>query len=265
MCSRRYIILFLLTAFLSGCFTVTQSVIAPRKVDSFVDASKEVVSLAVEESVVLEGWLFWKDAPHTLLVFHGTAGNLYTYLPWTERLFNGLDANLFIIDYRGYGRSTGEPSEQGLFRDAVAAYEYLTNERNVAAESIVIYGFSLGGGPALYLANEKKIAGLIIESTFTSMADAVRALADKMGASVDVQIESKFENLSRVAEYSGRLLIMHALDDEQIPIEQGRKLFDASPSKQKRFVSLAGEHCRPWKEHEVTWLGEFTRFLGELQ
>jgi len=256
----------LLVLLVSGCFSITQSVINPVKIEPLAEGVvREKVFLPVEEDVTIEGWLFWKNAPHTLLVFHGYAGNLYTYINCINPLLAELEVNLLMIDYRGYGRSTGKPSEKGIYRDALAAYEYLTIQRKVPPESLVLFGFSLGGGPAFFLANQKPVGGLIVEGTFTAMADAARALAGRIGASVDIKIESKFDNLSQAIKYPGRLLVMHAKADQIVPWEQGKKLFDVSRSEHKQMVTLKGEHCRAWKDDKDAWLAAFSGFLGEMK
>jgi fermentation-respiration switch protein FrsA (DUF1100 family) len=200
-------------------------------------AAKERTSLPVEDvwldtgdGVRIHGWLARgggdAPAPPTVLWFHGNAGNLSDRAGWLFALARGLHADVLIVDYRGYGRSGGRPSEQGLYQDAEAAYRWLTAERGVAAERLWIYGVSLGGAPALELASKHHCAGLVIQSTFTgALAMARRMLPLVPG----FFIRSRFPNAERLAGITAPKLIIHGRRDEVIPFSMGEELYALAP------------------------------------
>ncbi len=128
----------------------------------------EPVTLTTEDEVNLDGWFLPHDqARATLLFFHGNAGNISHRLE-SLRLFHDLGLAVLIIDYRGYGRSGGAPSEAGIYRDAEAAWRYLTEVRRVPPGRILLLGRSFGGAVAGYLASRHPALGVVLESTFTS-------------------------------------------------------------------------------------------------
>ena len=131
----------------------------------------ERVTLATEDGERLAAW--WIPAPKpargTVLLFHGNAGNMSHRIDYAK-MFYGLGYNTVLVDYRGYGDSTGEPSEQGTYRDAVASWQWLS-ARGIPAQDIVIFGESLGGGVATWLAVQHPPRALILASTFTSIPD----------------------------------------------------------------------------------------------
>ena len=118
---------------------------------SVINIPFEDIHLKVSDRVSINGWYIPKDkADFTILFFHGNAGNIGNRLEKIA-LLRRLDVNIFIIDYRGYGNSTGSPSECGLYSDALRAYKYLINERGLSPDSIILYGESLGGAVAIDL------------------------------------------------------------------------------------------------------------------
>ena len=130
----------------------------------------EDITLEASDGVSVHGWFVSGDSPRVLLYFHGNAGNISHRL-YSIKDFHDLGLSVFIIDYRGYGRSSGKPSEQGLYRDGEAAWRYLTEDRSIAPENIILFGRSLGGSVASWIAARKKPGALIVESSFTSVPD----------------------------------------------------------------------------------------------
>jgi fermentation-respiration switch protein FrsA (DUF1100 family) len=171
----------------------------------------------------------------TLLWFHGNAGNLSHRYGVLRELIK-LPAAVFIVDYRGYGRSEGSPSEQGLYMDARAAWNHLTNERQVAASRIVIFGDSLGGAVAIDLAAEVNAGGLIVQSGFTSIADMA---AEVMPFVPGFIIRTKMDSLGKIPRVRCPKLFIHSPNDEMVPYRMGRQLFDAA-AEPKRFYEVAG-------------------------
>ena len=171
----------------------------------------------------------------TLLWFHGNAGNITSRYSMIERLVE-LPADVFIVDYRGYGRSEGSPSEQGLYADASGAWDYLTRSRGVPAARIVVFGDSLGGAVAIELATRVAPAGLIVQSGFTSIRDMA---AEVMPFVPGFILRTKMDSLGRIERVSAPKLFIHSPADEMVPYRFGRQLYDAAPAP-KQFYEVKG-------------------------
>jgi len=198
----------------------------------------EDVTITTGDGIYLNGWFIPSDRPRaTILLSHGNGGNISHRLEKIT-ILHELDFDILIYDYRGYGRSTGRPSEEGLYRDAQAVYDYLVNEKRVLPEKIIAYGESLGGAVSIDLAGNHKVGGLIIESGFTSIHD--------MAKSVHLYVpgfflKTRFDSLKKIKEITVSKLIMHSPEDEIVPFKQGKQLFENAPGP-KVFVELQGGH-----------------------
>jgi uncharacterized protein len=199
----------------------------------------EDVSIQTSDGVKLHGWFLPAESEKgTVLMFHGNGGNISHRLE-TIAIFHRLGYNVMIIDYRGYGQSQGSPSEQGTYRDAEAAWAHLTRTRKIDADKIVIFGRSLGGAVAAWLAVEKHSAGLILESTFTSVPDRAAELYRYLP--VRFLARMSYNTLGRIDKLRCPLLIIHSPDDEIIPYHHGRQIFE-SAKEPKRFQEISGRH-----------------------
>lgn len=202
----------------------------------------EDVYLAPEEGVQIHAWFFplraggtssgraWPVA--TMLFCHGNAGNVSHRLDNVARLLD-VGFQVLLFDYRGYGHSTGQPSEAGLYRDAHAAWNYLVARPETGSAPRVIFGRSLGGAVAVELAAEQSrrpdtIAcadGLILESTFTSFQTLARLVLPVRLPRLPV----KYDSLSKISRIAMPVLVVHGEYDELIPFDDGRALFEAAP------------------------------------
>ena len=199
----------------------------------------EDVYLQTSDGVQLNGWFVPAESPKgTVLMFHGNGGNISHRLD-TIAIFHKLGYNAMIIDYRGYGRSKGSPSEQGTYRDAETVWTYLTRKRKIDPKRIVLFGRSLGGAVAAWLAVEKHSAGLIIESTFTSVPDRGAELYKFLPVRFLARIN--YDTLGRIDKLRCPLLVVHSRDDEIIPHHHGQQLFAAAKDP-KRFQEISGGH-----------------------
>ncbi|PVV13093.1 MAG: alpha/beta hydrolase [gamma proteobacterium symbiont of Ctena orbiculata] len=201
--------------------------------------SFENVSLLTEDKVKLHGWYISHQTPRaTLLFFHGNAGNISHRLD-SVSLFNSLGLSVLIIDYRGYGRSEGRPSEKGIYRDAETAWRYLREERAIPGHKILLFGRSLGGAAAAYLATKYTAMGVVLESTFTSVPD----MAAELYPWLPVRWLARYHYNSgeRMAAIKIPVMIIHSRHDEIIPFEHGRILYDRA-GEPKRFLELSGDH-----------------------
>lgn len=197
------------------------------------------VNFETGDGLSLHGWyVYAPDSRGTVLFLHGNAGNISHRLD-SIAVFHELGLDTFIIDYRGYGQSEGKPSEEGTYRDAEAAWQYLVTQRGEDPARIIMFGRSIGGAVAAWLATRHKAAALIVESSFTSAVEMAAHLYPFM----PVRLISRLQY--PVADYVARVecpvLIIHSRDDEIIPFAMGKALYEAAPAP-KAFLELAGDH-----------------------
>ncbi|RLB16928.1 MAG: alpha/beta hydrolase [Deltaproteobacteria bacterium] len=185
----------------------------------------------------LHGWYFPGNHSQPVILFcHGNAGNISHRLDNVRRLVNQ-DLRVFLFDYRGYGRSEGNPSEKGIYTDGLAAYDYLLKGKHLSPEKIVLFGRSLGGAVATEIALKRKVRSLILESAFTSTRDMARTIP--LFRIFTPVIPRHFNNLKKLSLVTVPKLIIHGTRDEIVPFSQGRKLFtNALPPK--HFFPLEG-------------------------
>jgi fermentation-respiration switch protein FrsA (DUF1100 family) len=171
------------------------------------------------------------------LFCHGNGGNL-TSRPGYYRAILSTGAGLLTFDYRGYGRSPGHPGEKSTYEDALVAYDWL-RDRGVPAERIVPWGESLGGGIASKVAAERRVGGLVLQSTFTSIPDVGAELFPFLPVKLLATIH--YPTRERLPEIHSPVVVMHSRDDELVPYAHGRANFDAAGGP-KAFVELLGGH-----------------------
>ncbi len=201
--------------------------------------SYEDVFFTADDGVKLHGWFVPAENPRgTILFCHGNAGNISHRL-YTIHVLNELRMNTFIFDYRGFGRSEGDPSEDGTYLDAEAGWEYLVGEREIPPERIVVFGRSLGGAVASRLARDRTPGALILDASFTSVPD----VGAKMFPFLPVRWLSRidYNTLDHVRKVNCPTLVIHSRDDELIPFEHGKRLFEAA-GEPKEFLETEGEH-----------------------
>ncbi len=191
------------------------------------------------DGVMLNAWFVPSENPRgTLLYFHGNAGNISHRIEALQQ-FRGLGFNTLIVDYRGYGKSEGEPDEEGTYRDAEAAWNYLVNVRNVPPDSIIVLGRSLGGAVAVYLATQVQPRAVILESTFTSIPDRGAELYPYFPARFLARIH--YNSLGRISAIRAPVLIVHSTEDEIVPFSHGQSLY-AAAREPKEFLQISGGH-----------------------
>lgn len=195
--------------------------------------------ITAEDGVRLHAWYVPAGADDPVVLFlHGNAGNISHRLD-TLQLLTGLGAGVLMLSYRGYGLSGGEPGEEGTYRDAAAAHAYLTDALGVAVERIVVFGRSLGGGVASWLAADRPCGGVIVESTFTSVADLGAELYPLFPVRALTRI--RYDSLSRMPRLRCPVLVIHGRDDEIVPYAHGQRLF-AAAGPPKAFLDIPGRH-----------------------
>ena len=220
----------------------------------------EDVWLLTSDGVRLHAWLV--RAPQASIVtlyLHGNAGNLtHRVLPIREITAAG--SSVLMLDYRGYGKSGGSPSEHGLYADADAAYLYLL-DHGYSAQHIILQGESLGTAVAVDLASRKECAGVVLEAALTSGGDVANTVLPVIGPLVFRGFDSK----SKIANIRAPLLFFHGDRDEIIPLKLGRSLFEVA-TEAKWFVEVprAG-HNDLVETAELTYRERLHEFYGHLR
>lgn len=197
------------------------------------------IALRTADGLMLSAW--WvpaQQARAAVLFCHGNGGNISHRLD-TLALFNRLGLSTLIFDYRGYGRSEGTPSEQGSYRDAEAAWDFLVQGMGIEPRHIVLFGRSLGGAVAADLAQDRPAGVLILESSFTSVPDLGRELYPFL----PVHLLSRFSYDTRayVRRIRSPVLVVHSRNDEIVPFHHGQAVFQAAPEP-KAFLEIRGGH-----------------------
>ena len=218
----------------------------------------EPVTIATEDDERLAAW--WvpaENAAGAVLFFHGNAGNISHRLDYLA-MFNRLNYSTLIVDYRGYGESTGSPSEEGTYRDARAAWDHLRHARLARGEDIVVVGESLGGAVAAWLAAREHPRAVVLASTFTSVPD----LGAQVYPFLPVRLLSRFsyDSLAAVKAIKSPLFIAHSREDDIIPYAHGRTLY-AAASEPKQFLELAGGHNDGFLFMRKEWVAALGEFL----
>lgn len=201
--------------------------------------SVEEVAFDTTDGLRLSGWLFTNDAADhgaTVIVFHGNAGNRAHRAPLALAL-RQLGLQVLLFDYRGYGGNPGSPTEQGLESDAIAAREFLVNQRHVDPQRLIYFGESLGTGVAVTLASEHPPAALILRSPFTSMTDVGQYHYPWLP--VRLLLRDRYDSLARISNVRTPLLVIAGDRDSVVPAEFSRQLYDAAPQP-KTLASIPG-------------------------
>ena len=190
-----------------------------------------------EEGLKLHGWYFPLPQKGPVILFcHGNAGNISHRLDQISSLLEK-DLQVFIFDYRGYGRSSGSPSENGIYTDGVAAYDYLIGKEGVSPDDIVVYGHSLGAAVAAEVALRRKVKSLILESAFTSTRDMAKTMP--LFRILSPFVPLRYNTREKLPLVRAPLLIMHGEADEIVPFSMGERLYDAARAP-KFFFPLKG-------------------------
>jgi uncharacterized protein len=198
----------------------------------------EDVWLTASDGVKLHAWWIPDDkARFTFLSFHGNASNIANRAP-TYEFLHGTHVNVFALEYRGYGRSDGKPSEAGVYRDAEAAYEYLVNSKGIDRKAIISFGQSLGTAVATHLAAHHQVAGVVLEAPFPS-ASGVAHRVFWFLPGVSLLVHGQFDTQVWLKEIHAPVLIVHCSQDPVIPFQFGQEVYDeALPPK--NFLQING-------------------------
>jgi fermentation-respiration switch protein FrsA (DUF1100 family) len=177
-----------------------------------------------------------------ILYFHGNGGNLSRYVYVTERLHKA-GFSVFIINYRGYGCSSGDfPQETNIYEDAATALNYLIKEQQIPSQDILAYGYSLGGAVAIDLAvKNPELAGLVVESSFTSMLEMASFNAPSW-LPLNLLLTERFDSIAKIPNLEMPVLFFHGTEDEVIPTYMGKKLYEAAPEPKELVLVPEADH-----------------------
>ncbi len=200
---------------------------------------RDDVFVTTSDGVKIHAWFSAaeRSAP-TLLWFHGNAGNISGRIDQLQVLQEG-GFNVLAVDFRGYGRSEGSPSEKGTYLDAVAAFDALAARKDVDPKRIVAFGQSLGSAVALDLALQRPCERVVLEAPFTSVPAMASAAYPVPG--VAYLVRTKYDNLSKAARLAVPLLVLHGDRDELIPFAMGQAVHAAAAGL-KEFWAVPGAH-----------------------
>jgi uncharacterized protein len=222
----------------------------------------EDVNFRSADGLLLNGWFLKTPVaaavPATILYLHGNAGNISDRLE-KMKYFLEMGLNVFIFDYRGYGKSAGYPTEKGLYLDARAAYDYLLARKDVGRDKIVIYGASLGGAAAIDLATEQAAPVLILEATFTSAADMAKRILPGVPSFL---VSAKLDSIHKIQRLGMPKLFIHSPEDEVVPFALGLQLYEAAPQP-KQFLEIRGGHNDSYEISSRQFFGGIKAFLRQ--
>lgn len=211
-----------------------------------IDLTPDIIGLKYEDlyfdttdAVKLNGWWIPAKNPRATLLFcHGNAGNIGDRVELIG-LFNELNLNVFIFDYRGFGKSAGSPNESGTYLDAMGTYNYVKEAKDVTEDRVIIFGKSIGGNIAIDLATKAKAALLISDSAFTSTVAMCKEVYPFLPAKLIVT--QRYDALSKIGEVDMPKLIIHSKDDEIVPFHHGEELY-RNAGEPKEFFVMEGLH-----------------------
>ena len=219
----------------------------------------EDLRLVTADGEIVHAWYVPSPAARgTALFFHGNAGSIAQRIAWLPML-RQLGLNTLLLEYRGYGASSGTPSEAGMYRDAEAAWTHLMAARGSTPEDIVIVGESLGAAVAVQLAQQHAPGALVVISGFTSVPDLAADLYPYLPARALARFD--YDSRSRIGSVTCPVFIAHSPDDEVIPYAHGRRLFEAAPEP-KEFLELSGGHNEGALFLRQEWVAELSAFLN---
>jgi uncharacterized protein len=219
------------------------------------------ITLKTSDGQEINALFFANNSPDVILYFHGNAGDLSGW-QFVAEDFTALGYNFLIIDYRGYGKSTGKLSEAGLYADADAAYHYLI-QKGFAPQNILVYGRSIGSGIAVNLASKESCKGLILESPFSSLSKLANEKFPFFFPSLFLKY--RFDNIHKITQVKCPVIFLHGSDDTLIPASHSHRLFEKFGGKKKLIIVDRGSHndLHAFTQYEDFLKGVLATFFKE--
>jgi uncharacterized protein len=254
-------LIVLSTTLFGGCRIEDRFIFHPDHVTdrdpSHIGLRFEDVFFTTQDDLRLHGWFIpHQDARATLVWFHGNAGNISDRLLNIKLLHDRINTNIFIFDYRGYGRSEGTISEKGTYRDGEAAIKYLLGRDDGAARRLILFGRSLGAAVAAEMAIRFNSLGLILESPFVSIREMARAIFPSLP--IAWLLRTRYDTMEKVRLVKTPLLVLHGDRDATVPFAQGKRVFEIA-SHPKKFHRIVGA------SHNDTFLVGGEEYYGALR
>ncbi len=218
----------------------------------------EDVHFVSADGTKLHGWFVpYPNASRAILYCHGNGEDVAAVGELAAHLSNELHESVFVFDYRGYGHSEGSPSETGCIADGNAAQKWLAARTGIQPNEVILVGRSLGSAVAVALAAENGTSALVLENAFPTMPDV--AAKHYPWLPVHWVMKNRYDNLERIKHYTGPLLQSHGRADVLIPIALARRLFDAAPSRNKKWLEFP--NCGHNDPQPPGYYSELARFL----
>lgn len=260
--------------------------ILPNSADFNLPYQKVRIPITNNKNEYLDGWWFDEprspekinlipnepvnilSSPKTILYFCGAGGNkgYYNYLAKIEAM-RQLGFSLLVVDYRGFGESKGKlPNELQLYQDSQTAWNYLVKERRIPPKDIIIYGESLGGAVAIDLAvKHPQAGGLIVQSSFTSMAETVKQQNWLRIFPIDLLLTQRFNSIAKVKKLQVPVLFIHGTADDVVPLYMSHQLYNSAPEPKQLFTVPQAGHFRIYKPGNSSYLRAIKRFMKTVE
>ena len=219
----------------------------------------ETINFKTPDNLLLKGWFHLKDSKKkTILFLHGNAGNLDNRIDKLNFLGN-MDINFLIISWRGYSGNPGNPSETGLYKDALGGIEWL-NKKGISNDRIILYGESLGTAITTEVAQNENFAGIILEAPFTSMVDMGQKIYPIFP--VKFLLKDKYESKNKIKNIKSPILVLHGRKDKIVPFYMGEKIFEMANSPKFKYFTDLDDHMMNFDEKLVNEIDLFIRNLN---
>ena len=256
--------LFCVFLFFYARYIEKNSIFFPEEIIEFnpgmLNLTFEDIDFKTNDGLKINSWFIPNPlAEYTILLCHGNAGNIGNRI---DRIacFHKLKFNTFIFDYRGYGKSEGKPSEEGLYLDAEAAYRYLVKEKEIPPDKIILYGASLGGAVAIDLASKVTLRALIVEGSFSSGKEMAKNLYPYLPAFI---FTVKLDSITKIKKVRCPKLFIHSVEDEIVPLRLAEELYQASLAP-KEFFKTYGSHNASFLENEADYKKRLSSFISKI-
>ena len=222
--------------------------------------SIDKIKIKNEDNIELLAWYHEKDIENykTVLFLHGNAGSLENRIHKINH-FNDMDVNFLIISWRGFSGNKGQPTEEGLYKDAKSGVDWLKN-KGIRKENIIIYGESLGTGVATEIAQNNNFAGVILESPFTSMVAAGKSKYPIFP--IKLLLKDKFESDKKIQNIKSPILIMHGEDDKIVPFWMGKKLYELANQPKYSYFPKYDDHMMEFNKDLIRSIDSFIKSLN---
>ena len=253
-----YLVLLIFLYFYQGKLLYHPTVNSDTEIDNLIPKI-EKVNITTSDNLNLLGWFHKKDiSKNTILFLHGNAGSLENRI-YKLNHFENFDLNFLIIAWRGFSGNSGKPNEKGLYDDAKSAVNWLKS-KGIKEENIILYGESLGSAVAIEIAQNKKFAGIVLESPFTSMVEMGKKYYSFFP--VSFLLKDRYESIKKIKNIHIPVLVMHGKRDSIVPFEMGKKIYTSANSPKFYYFSEYDDHMIDYNKLLIEKLKSFIESLN---